>query len=265
MRVDFPRFEGIDVLQWIYKAEQYFEYYRIDEEERLQLDVIYFDRPVVPWYQMLKKSGILTSWTTLVKALEQAYGPSVYESLAYALFKLIQEDSVNNYYANFTALANRVEIMSNSAFLACFISGLKRDIQRDVIPWKPESILVAVSLAKLYEEKYPMAGRAANRRPIFIPDISAIGNTGKGVATPTLSIKVGPVLPALGPPTTQPAQVSSGNYTHPYQKISFNEMQIRKVKGLCFNCDEKFTPSHKCANRRLLLLKWEEEPPDNPH
>lgn len=40
-------------------------------------------------------------------------------------------------------------------------------------------------------------------------------------------------------------------------------MQLRKAKGLCFNCDEKFTPSHKCPNRRLLLLRWDEEPPDS--
>lgn len=40
-------------------------------------------------------------------------------------------------------------------------------------------------------------------------------------------------------------------------------MQLRKAKGLSLNCDEKFTPTHKCANRRLLLLQWIEEPPDN--
>lgn len=48
-----------------------------------------------------------------------------------------------------------------------------------------------------------------------------------------------------------------------YRKISFNEIQLRKAKGLCFNCDEKFSPSHRFANRRLLLLQWAEEPPDS--
>lgn len=39
-------------------------------------------------------------------------------------------------------------------------------------------------------------------------------------------------------------------------------MQLRKAKGLCFNCDEKSTPSHKCQNRRLLLLQGDEESPN---
>lgn len=36
-------------------------------------------------------------------------------------------------------------------------------------------------------------------------------------------------------------------------------MQVRKAKGLCFNCDEKFTPSHRCASRKLLLLQWDDD------
>lgn len=36
---------------------------------------------------------------------------------------------------------------------------------------------------------------------------------------------------------------------------------MRKATGLCFNCDKKFTLSHRCPNRRLLLLQWNEEPP----
>lgn len=40
-------------------------------------------------------------------------------------------------------------------------------------------------------------------------------------------------------------------------------MQLRKAKGLCFNYDEKFSPSHRCQNMRLLLLQWDEEPFDD--
>lgn len=38
---------------------------------------------------------------------------------------------------------------------------------------------------------------------------------------------------------------------------------MRKAKGLCFNCDKKFTPSHRCANIRLLLLQWNEGSQEN--
>lgn len=40
---------------------------------------------------------------------------------------------------------------------------------------------------------------------------------------------------------------------------------MRKAKGLCFNCDEKFSPSHKCANKTLLLLQWDDDSVDNSY
>lgn len=81
-----------EILQWIFKAEQYFGYHRVEEKEKIQLVVINFDGLVVPWYQMLQKFGILTSWSTLVKALEHDYGANAYKTPNYALFNLFQED-----------------------------------------------------------------------------------------------------------------------------------------------------------------------------
>lgn len=63
-------------------------------------------------------------------------------------------------------------------------------------------------------------------------------------------------------PNTQSITQVPYNSSQLAKRISFNEMQLRKAKGLCFNCDEKFSPSHKCQNRRLLVLQWDEEPPD---
>jgi len=36
-------------------------------------------------------------------------------------------------------------------------------------------------------------------------------------------------------------------------------MQLRREKGLCFTCDEKFSPSHKCPNMQYLFLQLQDE------
>ncbi|MED6190071.1 hypothetical protein PIB30_102162 [Stylosanthes scabra] len=36
-------------------------------------------------------------------------------------------------------------------------------------------------------------------------------------------------------------------------------MQSRSEKGLCYWCDEKFSATHRCANRQLKLLQLELE------
>lgn len=55
VKLDFPRFEGTSVLQWIYQAERFFRYYGIDDANRLEIAGMHFDGPVVPWFQMLEK------------------------------------------------------------------------------------------------------------------------------------------------------------------------------------------------------------------
>lgn len=43
-------------------------------------------------------------------------------------------------------------------------------------------------------------------------------------------------------------------YHPPYRRVSPVEMEDRRLKGLYFLYDEKYTFSHKCANMRLFLL-----------
>lgn len=101
---------------------------------------------------MLQKSGATSSWNILAKAIENSYGPSVYECPLYSLFKLFQEGSVSYYYSIFTTLANWAEGLSLDALLDCFISGLRHELQHDVILWQLDSIIKAFTLARLFEE-----------------------------------------------------------------------------------------------------------------
>ena len=39
------------------------------------------------------------------------------------------------------------------------------------------------------------------------------------------------------------------------KKITAAQMEERKKKGLCYNCDDKWTPGHKCKQATLFLLE----------
>jgi len=43
------------------------------------------------------------------------------------------------------------------------------------------------------------------------------------------------------------------------KRISPTEMQLRREKGLCYFCDEKFSFNHKCPNCQLYFLQLMEE------
>ena len=44
VKLDFPRFDGSEVLQWIFKAEQFFDYYNTPDPQRLTIATIHIER-----------------------------------------------------------------------------------------------------------------------------------------------------------------------------------------------------------------------------
>jgi len=43
VKLDFPKFNGSEVMAWIFKAEQFFDYYGTADEDRLTITAIHMD------------------------------------------------------------------------------------------------------------------------------------------------------------------------------------------------------------------------------
>lgn len=79
-----------------------------------------------------------------------------------------------------------------------------------------------------------------------------------GVApTPHIAQPALPIVPALKSSTgsEQPRRHMRRCYLTP------EEMEQRRTAGLCYNCEEKFTPNHRC--KRLFLLLSPSDNSDN--
>lgn len=100
---------------------------------------VHMDQMVVPWYQLMKPTNPFQSWQIFIKAIEVDFGPSVYEIPRATLFKLSQKNSFNEYYMEFTSLANIVYGLSIDAMLDCFVGGLNPELEREVIAQTPPS------------------------------------------------------------------------------------------------------------------------------
>lgn len=154
IKFDFPRFGGNNVVGWIFKAEQFFDYYATPDTECITIALVHLDQDIVPWFQMMQKVSAFQSWKEFTTTLETEFGPSQYDYPCSKLFKITQGGIVAEYYVEFTALANRSEGVTSEALLNCFIEGLNDDIRRDVKSLEPQTMVKAVALAKLFEEKY---------------------------------------------------------------------------------------------------------------
>jgi len=46
-------------------------------------------------------------------------------------------------------------------------------------------------------------------------------------------------------------------------KLSPAEIQLCRENNICFTCDEKFTPGHKCATKHYFIIQSVEEVPSD--
>ena len=42
-------------------------------------------------------------------------------------------------------------------------------------------------------------------------------------------------------------------------RLTPQQLEERKAKGLCFNCDSKYSKGHKCGEKKLFYIDYEEE------
>eukprot|EP00253_Pinus_taeda_P026304 PITA_26304 len=102
-----------------------------------------------------------------------------------------------------------------------FIWSLKDNIQHDVRLWEPDSLEKAFRLARKMESKI-MATRKHT----------------------THIYKDGSVVAASLP---QPIRLTP------------QQLEEKRAKGLCYSCDSKYTKGHKCAEKKLFYIDCEEE------
>lgn len=125
--------------------------------------------------------------------------------------------------------------MPPEMLLNCFISGLKLEIQRELLILKPHSLSHAIGLAKLFESKFHDTRSTPRFQQPF---------------TPALRTTPSPSSPVLTAPSS----------TILIRRVTTPEMQERRAKWLCFNCDDKYHPGHRCPKKQFLLLLADEFP-----
>ncbi|KAK6129131.1 hypothetical protein DH2020_037109 [Rehmannia glutinosa] len=157
---------------------------------------------------------------------------------------VMKERTVQEYIIEFEELKSfmleRVnKVHSEEYFVESFISGLKPDIRQMLELLKPQSLMEAMQLAKIQENR--IGGTTREYRQPNKPHIQSNSGLGRGVQTETGGIMKG-----------------RANYEKlpPLKKLTTEELETRRRKNLCFNCDEPFHLGHKC--KKLFVIVCDE-------
>ena len=171
---------------------------------------MYLDNERWQWWEWHQRcTGPFRTWTKFTKALQDCFDQE--SSFLGRLTKLRQTGIVDEYITAFEALAFRTWGLSDVFYTECFISGLKEAIKAQVLLHHPPTWTEACNVARNVER----ALAAQYSRPNF---------SAKG----------------------RPPQAHNTTQTLKVQKVSPAKMAERRKQGLCYYCDEKYSPGHKC-------------------
>ena len=121
----------------------------------------------------------------------------------------------------FQKLNIRVKDIPEEHRIDVFIGSLKDNIQHDVRLWESASLEKAFRLARKMESKI----MATRKHTIY-------------------NYKDGSVVAHSLPQPT---------------RLTPQQLEEKRAKGLCYNCDSKYTKGHKCAEKKLFYIDCEEE------
>lgn len=242
-KVEFPKFDGNDLKSWLYKCNQFFELDHVSDSHRVKLAAIHMEGKALLWHQtyMKRLKNITPTWARYTEDIQVRFG-ELYDDRMAELKALVQTGSVQEYHDTFDALVSRLDLTEEHQ-LSCYLGGLEEDIQLAVRMFTPKSVQQALCLAKLQEA----SGKAKKtKKPPLLPNPT---NT-KSTPNP--------------PPFTKHTPFKPFPNTNPHRKtLTLAEFNEKRAKNLCFWCDEKYEPGHKCKGKKPQLYHLEVEGSDS--
>lgn len=248
-RLEFPKFDGDHLHDWLFKCNQYYEFDETPETMKIKIASLHLEGTALQWHQNWvhsRRDKRLPTWKEYVSALNVRFGIDLHHDPLAELMKLKQVGPVQTYLKKFEELLNSVlnKISLTEDFVvSSFISGLKEELQYIVRMLYPKNLQQAVSLAKLQELAVENANRKGKTKSEYVNPLPIL-------PTPNVSQNRGEVSgESIG------SNSPRSNVGKPFKQRSNKEFEGKRQKCLCCWCDEKYSSGHSCRMKRLSRLE----------
>ncbi|XP_026399723.1 uncharacterized protein LOC113295606 [Papaver somniferum] len=222
---------------YICKAEQWFKLHETSIVDQVPLEGFYLEGDAQLWYQLLKQEMIYISWEEYKENLYARFGPNQYMDFFGELSKLSQSTTVQDFRIKFEKLLAKAGPIPQSQQVSLFTSGMFRSVRTDVPANKPTTLASAIGLTRLYE-----ARDESHKK--HTPSSSKI------IQVPRHS-------------TTQNTTVNTQNsVSNPVKRMTTDELNQQRRQGLCFRCNDKFGPGHRCKKLFMIQACFEDSDDD---
>ena len=219
------------------------------DDLKVGLASMHFDGLAATWHRAVLQSenhrNLLQDWPTYSMLLMERFDELLDDP--FAELKMLQEtDGIVEYHGRFELIRTRVDLPEHY-LVSAYLAGLRTDTQMHIRMFQPESVRQCLMLGRLYEKAHPkksfQTGWSQGKQAF----------AGKGLLSHKKEADTKPFLPT--------AQDKSKEY-QPQKFLTQEEMSKRRAAGLCYFCDEKYTPGHFLKHKKTQLFVMEVEDED---
>ncbi|CAA0825197.1 Unknown protein, partial [Striga hermonthica] len=237
-KIEFPRFDGSNPMAWILKCNGYFKFVpNVSETQKVTLASMHLEGKAALWFQNLSAKQLELNWGQFVEIVSARFEELKEVKIIAEFNKLRHTGSYADYVDKFEELKACMQLMNQREFsedyyIASFISGPSEELQSFLHMFNPRTLQQTIELGQ--QQLHTLD--AITKR---------VKNTQRSYSQT--------------PQTYVQKATQNNNTTHRNPQTTFpktntklltsSEMAARRERGLCYNCDEKFVPGHRCKHR----------------
>lgn len=151
-KLDFPKFDGkSDPLAFLNRCESYFHQQRIAAEEQVWMASYNLEAGAQMWFIQVQQDEGTPSWRRFSELLNLRFGPPIRFNPLGELMACKRTGSVAEYQDRFEALLPRAGTLTEAQRVQAFTAGLQPPLSLDVELHNPQSLIIAMSLARELE------------------------------------------------------------------------------------------------------------------
>lgn len=204
-------------------------------DQQVSFTSFHLDGMANEWWQAISKAlrvdHIRITWEVFEEELWARFGPTDGEDFHEALSCVRQTGTLAEYQQEFERLQNKVRGWSQHALVGTFMGGLHPSIADGIHMFRPKTLKEIINYACL------MDAQLLRKKASFTPK---------------------PPFRSYG--QSRPTSVSNHNSSKQIpKKLSWEKFKRKLSLGLCFSCDEKYTPGHRCKQPQLFIMESEQE------
>ncbi|XP_078444818.1 uncharacterized protein LOC144713949 [Wolffia australiana] len=261
---DLPYFNGTNAQICLNCVVRFFKINRLTDEEKLQLVSLHMEGTAQGWFIYTEENFGFEHWLIFRQHFEKRYKLST-RSLCTQLMNLKQTGTVSEYRSEFEDLVAFLSHVQPDIQETAYFKGLKPEVRVELNKYRPEGIQEIMDLSIEAESNLAILEEQESQTTVLVaqPKVAT-----QYISRPSyfqrMEIQNNPQN-SRQVHAPHRNDITHGNSKKRITKLSTEEFLQRKEKGLCYSCNEKYTPGHHCQKKlSIYMLEEDIEELDQP-